>query len=59
MSFEKVIDDMELSDRLDLIWNCDESGLLHKPPKLKIISKEELKARLVSKLQIGTKISIP
>lgn len=47
---EKTVDDLQLKDRPDLIWNCDESGLPHEPSKLKIISKRGQKTLLVSEL---------
>ena len=34
-------------DRLDLIWNCSESGLPHEPTKLKIITPKGHKTLLV------------
>ena len=35
---EKTIHELGLQNRAELIWNCDESGLLHEPKKCKIIS---------------------
>ena len=35
---KKVIDELGIADRPDLIWNCDESGLPHEPKKCKVIS---------------------
>ena len=35
---EKTVDDLGIRERLDLIWNADESGLPHEPKKCKVVS---------------------
>lgn len=45
---EKTVEELGVEDRPDLIWNCDDSGLLHEPSKLEIISKVGGKTLLVS-----------
>ena len=34
----KVVEDLLLDNRPDLIWNCDETGMPHEPKKCKVIS---------------------
>ena len=48
---EKTIHELGLQNRAELIWNSDESGLLHEPKKCKIVSVKghEKKAFLFSR----------
>ena len=44
---EKTIHELGLQNCAELIWNCNESGLLHKPKKYKIISAKGQKTMQV------------
>ena len=36
----KTLDDLQIGDRPDLIWNADETGLPHEPKKCDIVSQK-------------------
>ena len=45
---EETIDKLNIQNRPDLIWNCNESGLPHEPKKCNVITEKGQKTLLVS-----------
>ena len=39
-SVAKVLDDLEIGDRPELIWNANETGLPHEPKKYNVVSQK-------------------
>ena len=40
---EKTVKEMEIENRPDLLWNCDETGMPHEPRQFKVISEQGVK----------------